>query len=200
MAEANAPSLSANATSISADDLMAEIEEALGESVDEMSDKDLAVAGVVTSKLGKSGIQAATTLSKQITAKMVKNGNKYLFNQYKQGGAAEYVSLKTISNATSYRYFYDDSKSTATMTSGTKILIFKRGSNMMYKQNTNSEPESIKSKVLYQGDLYLSEDDARTYFNCDTEYLSGTSYAVCMSSQMQTAAEDAVEAVIDSIN
>ena len=55
-------------------------------------------------------------------------------------------------------------------------------------------------KVQYQGDLYLSEGDANTYFNCDTEYLNGTSYAICMTAAMQTAAEDAVDAVIESIN
>ena len=172
----------------------------MGESIDDMNDKELAVCGAVTSKLGKSGIKAGNSLSKQVAGKLYKDNNKYLFNKYNSNGSVEYVPLKSISDCTSFRYFYDDSKSIATMTSGSTVYIFKRCSNQMYKQSTAEDPESMSGSVVYQGELFISETDAKKYFSCDAEYLSGTNYAVCVTGTMQTAVDNSLESIIESIN
>ena len=199
-ADSTTPTLSADATSISADALEEELEEAMGKDLDEMSDKELAVAGVVASKLGKSGIEAGNTLAKQVATKLYKKNNKYMFNKYTGNGASEYVSLKTISDCTPFRYFYDDSKYTATMTQGSKVYIFKRGSDQMYKESTSTEPEKMRDKVVSQSYLYLNEADALTYFGCEAEYLSGTNYGICLTDTMQKDAEEKIDTIIDAIN
>jgi hypothetical protein len=198
--DADIPELSEEALSISADDLESELAEALGEDLEEMNDKELATAAAVAAKLGKSGINAGNDLSKQLAAGMYKKGNKYMYRKYSSGGASEYVSLKTIAYCTTFRYFYDDARTSATMTSNSLIYIFKRGSALMYKQTTDSAPESLAAKPVVQGDMYLSEEDAMTYFGCSAEYLKGTNYALCITPKMQADIEQTVDAVIDSIN
>ena len=165
-----------------------------------MTDKDMANAAAASAKLGKSGIKAATSLSKKLAANMYKNNNKYMYRKYGSAGAAEYVSLKNVANVTTFRYFYDDSKTTATMTSNSLIYIFKKGSKEMYKQSTDTAPEMMTSKAVGQSEIYLAEEDSLTYFGCSAEYLAGTNYAVCLTAKMQTTVDDAVEAVIDNIN
>ena len=70
----------------------------------------------------------------------------------------------------------------------------------MYKQSTDSDPEQMRSRVVYQGEMYISEADAKTYFGCDVEYMSGTSYAVCLTGTMKTDVDDKLDQIIDSIN
>jgi len=39
-------------------------------------------------------------------------------------------------------------------------------------------------------DPYISEDDAKNYFNVTSEYLYGTNYALCLTEPMDTAADE----------
>ena len=173
-------SLKEKAAAQDAEELMEELEEALGKSLDEMNDREVAVAGTVASKLSKSGNTQADQLCKQLASRMVTDGNDYLFPQVSGNKTTEYIDLGVISNITSFRYFYDDSKAIATMTSGSTVYIFRRGSDQMNKQSMSSEPETLKQKTVYQKNIYLFEDDADNYFGCKTEYISGTDYAICL--------------------
>ena len=178
--------------SADAEELLSELEELFGKSLDDMDDKELAVAGAVSSKLSKSGVTPADELMKIISTKLLDTGNKYYYRQYGSNKSIEYIDMDTLSNVTPYRYFYDDSKSTATMTSGSKIYIFKRGSDEMHKQNLDSDPEKLRTKTQYQRHVYLSEDDADNYFKCIAEYLNNTEYAVCLTGTMKSQVEDYV--------
>ena len=177
------------------DALLAALEGFFGKSLDEMSDRELAIACASMSKVARSGIGAAGSLTSKLVNRMQTSNNKYLYSQYKDDKANEYVDLKTISDCTEYRYFYDEDKATATVTYGSKIRIFKRSSDQMHKGSVESEPETMKSKTVSQNNLMLGEEDAQTYFKCIAEYAYNTDYAVCVTGPMQSAVDECVEAL-----
>nr|WP_297703865.1 hypothetical protein [uncultured Butyrivibrio sp.] len=173
-----------------ANDLLAELENLFGKSLDEMDERELAVAGAVASKLSKGGIVPADELTNQISNKLMATNNRYYYRQFGSDKATEYIDMDTLSDVTPYRYFYDDSKAVATMTAGSKVYIFNRGSDEMHKQSMDSDPEDLLKQTQYQGNVYLSEDDADNYFKCIAEYLNKTEYSVCLTSTMQSQVDD----------
>ena len=104
------------------------------------------------------------------------------------------------SNCTDFRYFYDDTKATATMTRGSIVYIFKRGSDEMYKQSTSSEGEQLNQKVAYSGVVYLDEDDTKNYFGCEAEYCNNTQYAICLTPTKQAAVKQYTETLEEFFN
>ncbi|MCR5155837.1 MAG: hypothetical protein K6C96_04070, partial [Butyrivibrio sp.] len=190
-------SLNANKANPDSDALLAELESLFGKSLDDMDENELAVAGATVSRLSRMGIVPAESLTKKIVNKLVATNNKFTYSQYTQSKSVEYINMETISNCTNYRYFYDDSKATATMTKGSRIYIFKRGSDQMYKQSTDSEAEKMANKIVYSGRVYISEDDAKTYFGCEAEYAYKTDYAICLTAPKQTAVEEYTKALSD---
>ncbi len=190
---------SGNKALYDADELLAMLEDLLGKSLDEMDDKDLAVTDAICSRLSKSGVNSGKDLAGKITNIMLTKGNKYLYSQYEGDKTTEYISMDTLSNVTSYRYFYDDTKARATMTSGSKIYIFTRGSDKMYKQSTDTDPETMKKKTVFQNRLYMFEDDSDNYFDCKAEYIDGTNCAVCLTKTMQSDVDKNVDAMLESL-
>jgi len=188
-------SLSASKTSPDSDALLGELEALFGKSLDDMDENELAVAGATVSRLSRMGIVPAESLTKKIVNKLVETNNRFTYAQYSQSKSVEYINMETISDCTDYRYFYDDTKATATMTKGSRIYIFKRGSDRMYKQSSNSEGEMMAEKIVYSGSVYISEDDAKTYFECDAEYAYKTDYAICLTAPKQTAVEEYTKAL-----
>lgn len=182
---------------IDADALLAQLEALFGKSLDEMDERELAIADATVSRLSKMGIAPAKELTRIITNKLVSKRNIYTYRQYDQNSTREYISFLTLSYVTSFRYFYDDDKATGTMTSGTKIYIFKRGSDEMHKESMNTEAEKLSCGTVFQSYLYLAEDDADRYFNCKAEYAYDTKYSVCLTSTMQSAVEEFVEKLLD---
>ncbi len=184
----------------SADDILAELEGLMGENLEDMNDADKAKADAVLSKLAKSGGDgdgsgsgAAGDKAKELTNELLNEANKYLYRQLDGDKSTEFINLFTISNITGFRYFYDDTKAIGSMTQGTKIYIFNRGSDEMHKQSTTADPETMKKAATFQNYLYITEDDAENYFGCKAEYIKGTDYAVCLTPTMQTDVEQLVE-------
>lgn len=175
------------------DALLAQLEALFGKSLDEMDEDELAVAGATCSRLSRSGITPADSLTQIIVGKLVDKNNKFTYSQYTDNVSTEYISMETLSNCTDFRYFYDDSKAIATMTKGSIVYIFKRGSDEMYKQDTSSDGEPLTEKVAYQGVVFLDEDDTQNYFNCEAEYCNKTKYAICLTAPKQAAVKDYTE-------
>ncbi len=184
---------------IDADTLIAMLEDLFGKDVDDMSDSELAIATTSMSKVAKSDVNGAQKATNRLANKMIGDGNKYLYRQLGDDKATEYINLKTLSQCTSFRYFYDDNRRTATMTSGAKIYIFKNGSDKMQKGSEGAEEESMKSTLKVSLDPYLGEDDCKTYFGCGAEYISGTDYGICLSSVMQSKAEEYAASMLESL-
>jgi hypothetical protein len=180
-----------------ADALLAQLESLFGKSLDEMSDDELAIAGATFSKLSRSGITPADSLTKMVVNKLVDTNNKYNYRQYDGSKTEEYISLDTLSDCTAYRYFYDDAKATGTMTKGSNVYIFKRGSEEMHKQTPSSDAEQMDEKIVYSGTLFIGEDDAKDYFKCITEYANNTDYAICLTSPMQTKVDNYTETLTE---
>ncbi len=178
---------------VDSDALLAQLEALFGKSLDEMDEDELAVAGATCSRLSRSGISPADSLTQIIVGKLVDKNNRFTYSQYTENVSTEYISMETLSNCTDFRYFYDDSKAIATMTKGSIVYIFKRGSDEMYKQDTSSDGEALAEKVAYQGVVFLDEDDTQNYFNCEAEYCNNTKYAICLTAPKQAAVKDYTE-------
>ncbi|MBO4900804.1 MAG: hypothetical protein J5509_11005 [Lachnospiraceae bacterium] len=175
--------------------LLSALEGLFGKSLDEMDDRELAITAATLSRLARSGMSAADELLAQLIARLLNGNNSYLYTQYSSSKTVEYVNMRTLSLVTSYRYFYDESKATATLTSGTKAYIFKRGSSNMYNGSEQSEPEAMTDPAVFQGEIYVGEEDTMRYFKCSSEYLENSEYALCLTSTMQTAIAGYVEAL-----
>lgn len=178
-----------------ANDLLAQLEALFGKSLDEMDERELAIADATVSRLSRSGIAPAEILTKQFTQKLVTMKNKYVYSQYPENKSTEYIDMNTLSKVTNYRYFYDDTKSEGTMTSGSKIYIFRRGSDEMHKQSMLTDGEDLTTKTVYSGNLYIAEDDSDSYFKCTSEYAYDTDYAVCLTPTMESKVQDYTESL-----
>lgn len=183
----------AGSTSMSADELLAQLEALFGKSLDEMDDRELAITAATLSQLAKSGIAPADELLSQLISRLVKGNNKYMYDQYLSSKTVEYVNMRTLSLVTSYRYFYDETKATATLTKGSQVYIFKRGSSNMYNGSEESEPEEMTDQAIYQGELYVGETDTQRYFKCNAEYLKNSEYSLCLTQTMQTSVSEFVQ-------
>ena len=116
-----------------------------------------------------------------------------MYDQYLSSKTVEYVNMRTLSLVTSYRYFYDETKATATLTKGSQVYIFKRGSSNMYNGSEESEPEEMTDQAIYQGELYVGETDTQRYFKCNAEYLKNSEYSLCLTQTMQTSVSEFVQ-------
>ena len=193
-------SLKESKSNVDSDALLAQLEALFGKSIDDMNEDELAIAGATASRLSQMGITPAQDLVKNIVNKMISKNNKFIYRQYSSDRSKEYISMNTLSDCTSFRYFYDDNKATATMTKGSVIYIFKRGSNEMYKQSTSNDPEILTEKIVYSGQIYIAEDDAQNYFNCLAEYLFNTQYAVCLTGSKQSKVDEYTQALQEFYN
>lgn len=186
--------------SVDSDALLAQLEALFGKSLDEMKDDELAVAGATVSRLSRMGITPAESLTKLIVNKLVDNKNRFTYLQYTGSKSYEYISMSTLSRCSNFRYFYDDARATATMTKGSTIYIFRRGSDEMYKQSTETEPEKLKLAIVSDGTVHIGEDDANTYFKCISEYCYGTNYAICLTASRQTKVEEYTKSLQEFFN
>ena len=182
-----------------AEELLAMLEELFGKSLDDMDDRELAVATSTMSRISRMGVPAAETATQQLTNRIVKAENKYVYTQYSKNKQVESINMRTLANCTEYRYFYDDTKATATMTSGSKIYIFQRGSKEMHKKSIDTDPETMETEIMYEGEMFIGEDDANNYFTCLAEYCMGTDYAICVTGPMQSEVEEMVNSLQEEL-
>ncbi len=184
---------------VDTDALLAQLESLFGKSLDDMDENELAVAGATCSRLTRSGIEAADPLTKTIVNKLINSNNRFTFKQF-DDKTKEYIPMKTISDCTDYRYFYDDSKAMATMTKGQRIYIFRRGSDDMYKQSTENDPEQMNNEIEYNGVVYMADDDSQNYFKCDPEYCVNTEYGICLTATKQSQVAEYTETMTEFFN
>lgn len=189
IAAANA---SATGNTADMDALLAQLEELFGKSLDEMDDRELAIADATLSQLARGGMEPAAQLAKQLMNRLLTQKNKYTYRQYTGSKVVEYVNLRVLSDCSSYRYFYDESKATATVTKGGSVYIFRRGSDQMHNESMESEPEQMTDQAVYEGELFVGEADTSRYFKCVTEYVHGTKNAIILTSTMQSAVNEYV--------
>ena len=176
---------------MSSADILATLKAVLGKELEDLNPSELAAAAAALSRFSRKGNVNAGVLARQVSELGKEKKNPYFYNQYKVK-SPEYISLKTIADATSFRYIYDDTKKQATLTQGSKAYIFKTGDGTMSRGNGS---ENLKNKVVMSGVPYLSEDDANEYFVCTAEYIPDSSDAVCVTSNIASIADEIEKAL-----
>ena len=89
---------------------------------------------------------------------------------------------------TIFRFVYNDSKREAPMTSGSTPLRFRVGANIVTL--TDGTEQEIKNyKVEFQNTPYIDENTAKTYFDCESEYIVDTRYAACLTKSIREKAD-----------
>ena len=77
------------------------------------------------------------------------------------------------------------------MSLGASAIILQVGSDKA--ERTGSDDETLKNIIVKAKDPYISDDDSKNYFKVTSEYLYGTSYAVCLTEPMDAAADELLE-------
>jgi len=152
-----------------------------------ISASDAAALAAALSKLAQTGNIPAGTLTQRMAEMMRLGRNRYLFSQYNVK-TPEYVSLETIGDCTDYRYLYDNSRKTATMTKGLSSIRLQTGSTLFTRNGGANE--QLKEKIVYYKVPYISADDAKDIFGCDVEYLNGTAYGICLPAKVKAKADE----------
>ena len=176
---------------MSSADILATLRSLLGKDLENLSPSELAAVAAALSGFNRQGNVNAGVLARQTAELAKEKKNPYFYTQYKVK-SPEYISLKTIADATSFRYIYDDTKKQATLTQGSKAYIFRTGDTSMSRGNGS---ETLKNKVVKSGVPYISEDDAKEYFVCTAEYIPDSSDAVCLTANIASLADDIEKAL-----
>ena len=166
----------------SMDDLLSII----GRDLSELNMKELAYTTAALSRFSREGCRAAGTLASRCTEIGRETGNIYFYPKYKDRNP-EYISLKTLGEVSGYRYFYDNSRKEATMTKGSTVCIFRAGSDSVRKGGTDG---TLKYKTVFSKYPYISEEDSQDVFECSSDYVDATVYAVCLTKDLEKNADD----------
>ena len=80
------------------------------------------------------------------------------------------------------------------MTYGARSLRFRVGANVVTLAD-GTEQEIKKYKVEFQNTPYIDEGTAKTYFECEAEYIAGTKYGACVTKKVNENADALYEAL-----
>lgn len=167
------------------------LEDTLGTSFDDASQKDKAAATAAMNRLAQSGSRPAANLARIFLNQCVDESNPYVFLKLK-GEAAEHIPLRLIGTCCGYRYVYSDSKKEVTLTKKSKVYRFTVYSDQVVLQDGTEQQLSTSVKV--QTLPYLAEEDALLCFQCQAEYIDTTEYGVVLNGEMQKRVEELLAA------
>ncbi|MDD7641530.1 MAG: hypothetical protein PUK75_03450 [bacterium] len=195
--DGNGGSSSTNPATMSEMALLNAIEQVLGGSFDELDAEGKVAAATALDWLydDYSNVNAKA-LAKQFITKCMSQRSPYVYTQLSGHSEAQYIPLSTIGNRSisSYRYVYSDSRREATMTYGAKSYQFRVGANVVTLTD-GTEQEIKKYKVEFQNTPYIDEDTAKTYFDCEAEYIVDTRYGACLTKKVKEKADSLYEAL-----
>ena len=190
-------SSSTNPVTMSERALLNAIEQILGGSFDELdAEGKVAAATALDWLYDEYSNVNAKALAKQFITKCMSQRSPYVYTQLSGHPEAQYIPLSTIGNRSisSYRYVYSDSRQEATMTYGAKSYRFRVGAKVVTLTD-GTEQEIQKYKVEFQNTPYIDEDTAKTYFNCEAEYIVDTKYGACLTTKVKEKADSLYEAL-----
>ena len=167
------------------------IEQTLGSSFDQLDQTAQSAAIAAMDQLYDQYKNVnAGNLAKQYVTTAVSERNPFIYAKLEGHTETEYVSLQVLGNraVTPYRYVYSDFREEATMTYGATSYRFRVGSNVVTLSDLTTQ--SIKPyKVEFQTVPYIDENTAKTYFDCEAEYIADTNYSVCINKKMKEQAD-----------
>ena len=177
---------------LTGDELLALLESALGDSFDNMNDKDQAAVLGALGLFGAEGSSEAATLAGTLAVDCMRNGNKNLFVRYSGSGAGKYISAQTIGRVTDFRYIYSASRRDAVLSGSGRTYRYSVGSSEV--RLTDGTIEQMSSETVLQGNVaYIPEEAGSKYFGCSVIYIEGTEYAVCVTEGMEATVEQLLE-------
>ena len=177
---------------LTGDELLALLESALGDSFDNMNDKDQAAVLGALGLFGAEGSSEAATLAGTLAVDCMRNGNKSLFVRYSGSGAEKYISAQTIGRVTDFRYIYSASRRDAVLSGSGRTYRYSVGSSEV--RLTDGTIEQMSSETVLQGNVaYIPEEAGSKYFGCSVIYIEGTEYAVCVTEGMEATVEQLLE-------
>lgn len=173
------------------------IEQVLGASFDELSADGKVAAAVAMDRLydNYSNVNAKS-LAKQFITTCASESSPYVYAKLSGHSETEYISLAIIGNrvVTPYRYVYSESREEATMTLGATSYRFRVGGRVVTL--TDMTTQSIdKYKVEFQSVPYIDESTAKTYFDCEAEYIADTNYSACVNKTVGDQADELYNAL-----
>lgn len=177
---------------LTGDELLALLESALGDSFDNMNDKDQAAVLGALGLFGAEGSSEAATLAGTLAVDCMRNGNKSLFVRYSGSEAEKYISAQTIGRVTDFRYIYSASRRDAVLSGSGRTYRYSVGSSEV--RLTDGTIEQMSSETVLQGNVaYIPEEAGSKYFGCSVIYIEGTEYAVCVTEGMEATVEQLLE-------
>lgn len=170
--------------------LLNAIEQILGGSFDTLDAEGKIAASAALDRLfdDYSNVNAKKLAARFIT-KCMSEGNIYAYTQLSGHTETEYIAISTLNKpVTPFRYVYSDTKREATMTRGSTTLRFRVGANVVIL--TDGTEQEIKNyKIEFQNSPYIDENTAKTYFDCESEYIADTRYAACLTKSIREKAD-----------
>lgn len=177
--------------------LLNAIRQILGGDFDELDAEGKVAAAAALDRLydDYSNVNAKK-LASQFISKCMSEHSPYVYIQLRGHTETEYIPLSTIGTKpiTTYRYVYSDSRQEATMTYGAKSYRFRVGAKVVTLTD-GTEQEIQKYKVEFQNTPYIDEDTAKTYFDCEAEYITDTNYSACLTTKVKDKADTLYQAL-----
>ena len=186
-----------NPAKLTKSELLNLIEQILGGSFDTLDAEGQLAVTVALDWLGSGEYSnaAAYDLSAVYARQCQRNQNPYLYNQYGQDKATDYIPLSVIADAVGYRYVYSDSRQVATLAKGASNYEFTVGSKK-YKLTDGTEKEMSKATV-FQNLPYVCESVAKDCFSCEAEYINNMSqgsFGACLTPKIKAVATEVYNA------
>lgn len=166
------------------------VSDIFGNSFTELSEDKQAEILVVLDWLIEDGYISLTDLFDEYYE--IAKDSLYIYSKL-SGNEEEHVALLALSHALDYRYIFDNSRKTVTMSKASKV--YKITANKKVVEFSFGKQEDLLSKAVYRKDVYISEKDAITFFGCTAEYLERKDTAVCLTEKMESDAAAFYEAL-----
>lgn len=155
------------------------LEEAAGKELSEASDKEqAALLKASLDSLEQEANEGIRKMAQLLASQMEADGNPYIFRQYNDP-INEYIPAKTISECLRYRYVFENQQQTVTLSKkGSYYTFCSFGTGY---ETGDEEQKDMKMNAGFQGDIYISEQDAQEIFKCTAQYIPGSDLALLLT-------------------
>ena len=139
---------------------------------------------------------AGKQLLGSVSQKQRNIGNPLVFNRI-DNVSGEYIPLTAIASYTNMRYVWNKNQNQGTLARGGTYYAFTVFSDIVKKgKNENSSEKMPQAAKYFNNSVYIPEDYAKNAFETEAVYLTGTSYGVLSSPDLNDLSEQLCELLI----
>lgn len=169
-----------NAVTYTEDEAKELLEDIAGAELSEAGEKkQAAILQASLESLEQQANKGIEKMAQILAAQMEADGNPYIFHKYNDP-IGEYIPAEAISKCLRYRYVSNNNQQTVTLSKGGTYYTFHAFSNVC---ESKEEQRELKSNSGFQGDIYLSEEDAQELFKCTAQYVPGCDLALLITEE-----------------